>query len=438
MSDKKGSQLPFGPILQNTIFPIVTLGVTSQTSFNDIIGSLTPYFNDIHVTGGTYTAGTTTFTNNTGGTFSISGYSTGGTSNISDSIYTVNNNLNANNTTTATTSICIYGVNVFTGVTNTNLATKLPQPVTGKSVKIINNGLTTLAVYPSNIGGRINNLPINTPAQIPADGKLYEFICIVNPLPGIWTFSAPATAQYDSGEMSISITAHTSGSFNPVITGYNQQYVGNTKMFNSFNYGYNGKNKSNIQGGQFGDTYYLSFRPDTPWLGIAKIKVYTNIIDNYDYSAEINVFGAGEADYYSLFDGSLLTNGASYSGAELFNFNLSNKIAGSATTATTIHTSANIGDNGTLWGEKVANTDSNSKVSFDGTYGTFIGNKSISTIPYPYSGTYDDSGNYIATGDDVELFYSSYISFQIQPLGSIYNYGVIPDFKFRFVIEYYS
>jgi hypothetical protein len=43
----------------------------------------------------------------------------------------------------------------------------------------------------------------------------------------------------------------------------------------------------------------------------------------------------------------------------------------------------------------------------------------------------------LATGDDVELFYSSYISFQIQPLGSIYDYGVIPDFKFRFVIEYY-
>ncbi len=35
---------------------------------------------DITVTGGTYAAGTATFTNNTGGTFSVSGFSTGGTS----------------------------------------------------------------------------------------------------------------------------------------------------------------------------------------------------------------------------------------------------------------------------------------------------------------------------------------------------------------------
>ena len=400
---------------------------------------------EVFVTGGTYTAGTATFANNTGGTFSVTGFYTGSTgggeTNISDALYTVNNNLKASGTTTATTSVCIYGVNVFTGVTSTNLATKLPQPITGKSVKIVNNGLTTLAVYPSNIGGRINNLPINTPAQIPADGKLYEFICIVNPLPGIWTFSAPATAQYDSGEMSISISARTSGGFNPVITGYNSAYVGNTVSFNGFNYGYNGKNKSNIQSSQFGSTYYLSFRPDTPWLGIAKIKVYTNIIDNYDYGAEVRVMGSGEADYYSLFDGSLLTNGASSSNTQLFRFYLHNKIAGTATTATTIHTSANIGDNGTLWGERVANADAYSNVSFDDTYGTFIGNKTIGTIPFPFTNlSYwtDASGNEILTGDDVELFYSSYISFQIQPLGSVYNYGLIPNFKFRFVIEYYQ
>ena len=438
MSDKKISQLATGPLALNTTFPIVTLGVTSQTSFNDVISSLTPYFRDIHVTGGTYTAGTTTFTNNTGGTFSVSGYSTGGSSNISDAIYTVNNNLNANNTTTATTSVCIYGVNVFTGVTNTNLATKLPQPVTGKSVKIINNGLTTLAVFPSNIGGQINNLPINTPALIPADGKLYEFICIVNPLPGIWTFTAPATGQYDSGEISISITARTSSGFNPVISAYDSTRVGNTLEFNSSNYGYNGKAKSNIQQRQFGGAYYLSFRPDTPWLGIAKVKVYTNLIDDEDNNTEVRVNASGEADYYSLFDGSLLTNGPSSSNTQIFRFGLNNKIAGTAVPASTTHTSINVGDNGTQWGEKVANTDIDSDVSFDATQGGFVGNKTLGNIAYPFNGTYDDSGNFIATGDNVELFYSSYISFQIQPLGSIYDYGIIPDFKFRFVIEYYQ
>jgi hypothetical protein len=397
---------------------------------------------DIFITGGTYDNGTTTFTNNTGGTFDVIGYYTGST-NISDALYTVNNNLDANNTTTATTSVCIYGVNVFTGVTNTNYATKLPQPVTGKSVKIINNGLTTLAVYPSNIGGQVNNLPIDTPAQIPADGKLYEFICIVNPMPGIWTFSPPATAQYDSGEMSISISARTIDNYyNPVITAYDSTHVGNTRIFNSNNYGYNGRNKPSVKDGFGGDgAYYLSFRPETPWKGIAKIKVYTNLIDDEDNNAEVTVFGSGQADYYSPFDGSIVTNGQATSGSELFNFNLRNKIAGTAVPGSTIHTSANIGDDGTIWGEKVANTDSYSNVSFNNTYGSFIGNKTLGTVVFPFNNlsSYPDaSGNQISQGDNVELFYSSYISFQIQPLGAVYNYGVIPDFKFRFVIEYYQ
>jgi len=424
---------------------------TGVTTFRNNTGgtfNVTGYYTgstaaEVFVTGGTYTAGTATFANNTGGTFSVTGFYTGSTgggeTNISDALYTVNNNLKASGTTTATTSVCIYGVNVFTGVTSTNLATKLPQPITGKSVKIVNNGLTTLAVYPSNIGGRINNLPINTPAQIPADGKLYEFICIVNPLPGIWTFSAPATAQYDSGEMSISITAKTSNGFNPVISAYNSAYVGNTKNFNGSNYGYNGKNKPSIQQSIFNNIYYLTFRPDTPWLGIAKIKVYTNLI-NGD-ATEIRLGGSGEADYYSPFDGSLLDNGPSSSGNLLFRFYLNNKISGTAVTGSTVHTSANIGDNGTSWGEKVANTDSYSNVSFDSTYGTFVGNKTLGTVPFPYTNlSYwtDESGNEIVTGDNVELFYSSYLSFQIQPFNGVHDYGVIPDFKFRFVIEYYS
>ena len=57
------------------------LNVTGTTSSGTI--SATTYQNlptDIRVTGGTYTAGTATFTNNTGGTFSVSGFTTGGTS----------------------------------------------------------------------------------------------------------------------------------------------------------------------------------------------------------------------------------------------------------------------------------------------------------------------------------------------------------------------
>ena len=459
---------------------------------------------EVYVTGGTYNSGTAMFTNNTGGTFNVDGFFTGSTAlsdlgfsisalptkiiyqnvslpedsyitynsplviaggynltipsstilqvieqvgsesnvnNISDAIYTVNKNLNANNTSTATTSVMVYGVNVFTGVTPTNFATKLPQPVTGKSVKVINNGSTLLHIFPSNIGGRINNLPIDNAAVIPPDGNLYEFICIENPLPGAWTFSAPATGQYDSGEITMSATSIGVGS-NPVVTAYDSDVYGMIQTFFNGTVSYNGKNKparqvspSFIINGSNPYNRALFFRPETPWKGIAKIKMYTNlipvIVDEEEISyGEIRLMGSG---YYTKYiaDTGEEAGGDENSTNELFVTNLSNRITGSASTGTTIYTSANIGDPGTIWGEKVANADSYSNVSIGSNVeGTFIGNKSIETTLYSGSNSY-------LQGKMIEKYYSSYISFQFNLLPYI-NYGTIPDFKFRFIIEYYQ
>jgi hypothetical protein len=67
----------------------------------------------------------------------------------------------------------------------------------------------TISVHPSNVGGKINNLPVDTPLVVPNDGKAYEFICTENPLPGGWNVvSPPATGQYNGVEITIS---HTNG-----------------------------------------------------------------------------------------------------------------------------------------------------------------------------------------------------------------------------------
>ena len=69
-------------VLFNTVTGLTTNGnltVTGTTSSGVI--SATTYQNlplDIRVTGGTYSSGTATFTNNTGGTFTVTGFSTGG------------------------------------------------------------------------------------------------------------------------------------------------------------------------------------------------------------------------------------------------------------------------------------------------------------------------------------------------------------------------
>lgn len=77
-----------------------TGGLTANTF------SATTYQNlplDIRVTGGTYTAGTAVFTNNTGGTFSVSGFSTGSTSSTTFTGGTVSGATNFINGLSATT-----------------------------------------------------------------------------------------------------------------------------------------------------------------------------------------------------------------------------------------------------------------------------------------------------------------------------------------------
>jgi hypothetical protein len=377
-----------------------------------------------------------------------------GSMNISDTLYTVNTALSASGSTQSTTSVCSYGVNVFEYVTLSNIAAKLPQPVTGKSVRVINNGNTLLKMYPSNVGGQINNLPINEPAIIPPDGNLYEFICIKNPLPGAWTFSTPATGQYDSGEVEISIDLSNPY---PVVTAINSEKYGYISGGSGGTMNYNSKNKPSqwlpsgfvIGGYNGGDANFgVYFRPETPWNCISKIKVYTNLIQAYDeYEEEINMGGdvnilaCGRYEYYKLNNPTQLVgnNGGAISQG-LFNFYTNKTIAGTATTGSSPYTSTNIGDPGTLWGEIVksetttpiyAGVDAGS-IGAAGEYeGTFIGNKSLGNEPYPFTGTPGTP-----QGTLIEKYYSSYISFQMSVVPYV-GTGTIPDLKFRFVIEYY-
>jgi hypothetical protein len=102
-------------------------GIVSANQFNGLVMSATTYENlpiDIFVTGGTYSDGTTTFTNNTGGTFNVNGFYTGATNNNNNQYvtgFTYNNNTftisdNSGSTFNAT-------INTVTGLTvNGNLS----------------------------------------------------------------------------------------------------------------------------------------------------------------------------------------------------------------------------------------------------------------------------------------------------------------------------
>ena len=331
--------------------------------------------------------------------------------------------LTATGTSQATTQTTLnYGINVFTTITNTNYAARLPIANTGQVVTIVNNTTSSLALHPSMIGGSINNT-VNGVASVPADGKAYSFYCIKNPLPGAWTWSAPAIGQFESDNITINISSGTGfGGNNPLISAYDNIVKNILTGTTSFNAGYNGKNKGLVLGIPTSpDAIY--FKPATPWNNITKIKVYTNATaPSYMF-----VMANGEIDYYDISTNVIVNNGPSVGGSFGFNYNLSNTVAGTPINGGFIQ--PYIGAPGTRWGEFVVTAP-------------IMGTSNNSTFTSSVIGD-QDFGNQLFTGTMppqyigqlVNAFYSAYISFQMQPMYGV-AYGANQAFQFKFIIEY--
>ena len=242
------------------------------------------------------------------------------------SIQTVRNGLTAEGTSDATTSVMEYAVNVFTTATPSDDSTKLPQPTTGRTTKIINNSSRIMRVYPSNVGGKINNLSIDEPILIPNDGKVYEFICTLNPLPGNWnTVSAPATAQKVFAEIEVS---HTSGA---VTTLMGTKTATLQTGFPTFTY--DGSGNLVLTGDQI-----TELLPTT----LIKTKIYTNVLDS-DLS--------GDEVYFEMrTNNKTVPPGLNQSIVSILDFGLGN---GQQAPVATLNVPANVGDTGTYFREDV-------------------------------------------------------------------------------------
>ena len=191
----------------------------------------------------------------------------------SDVVINTRYGLSAQGTTVNTTSLLEYGINVFTTVTLTNYATKLPQPTTGKGVIVVNKGSIPLYVYPSNPGGEINNLGVDQPAVVPADGNAYTFYCIENPQPGQWSVTGLLGAQFQINPQSASTINHVNGV---------QTLVNGWSSFASGAYGpfYTGSGLGlNIPSGGSGvtsDYYVTGYTAQVPTRTAVAIKWQTN------------------------------------------------------------------------------------------------------------------------------------------------------------------
>jgi hypothetical protein len=259
----------------------------------------------------------------------------------------------ANGVNSATTLVLQYGVNVIETSTQTNFACKLPQPVTGKRVIVVNKSTFPVSLFPSNVGGQINNYPIDAPANIPPDGKAYDFICIENPLPGAWVWSPPAIGQYDSGEITATTTSSAFGRYiaaaavagGPTFAGEKDGFFATSGV------AVNGLNQPLISepsppAAIPNSTYIPNFKPATYWNSIVKIKVYTNIVPSVGSEPGFAII-SGSA--FNLYDppNPYQTFDLSANSPYIDIFTLSNAINGSASPGLT----TNIGDAGTAWGE---------------------------------------------------------------------------------------
>jgi hypothetical protein len=218
-----GLTTPFtgGTVSGDTIF---LSGLTANTI------SASTYLNlpiDVFVTGGTYSAGTATFTNNTGGTFTVTGfdsqdlYITGGTFDKNTETLTLTNNTGGTVVVTGFTDVYVTGATYLNGsATFTNNSgttftlTGLTTPFTGGTVSgdtIFLNGLTantiSAATYQNLPGGLLYFVSTSTPTATQSGDRWFnlntgvEVVWIEDGDSNQWVqpFSVPGPLSPDAG-----------------------------------------------------------------------------------------------------------------------------------------------------------------------------------------------------------------------------------------------
>ena len=191
-----------------------------------------------------------------------------------------------------TTASLNFGLNLITVATSASYCAKLPQPVTGKSVTVINKSGIELKLFPSNVGGDINGIT-NGFIIIPSDGRSYVFNCYENPLPGGWSVVTQdsTTTILSSGVISSSLNGWLNPTDQPYVWSFinqNYQATGSGASMNT-HYSFLNYNQYGIVGpNQVG---YINYSPNGAgsWIlpsnpgTLTSIKIITNLKYDTNY-----------------------------------------------------------------------------------------------------------------------------------------------------------
>ena len=277
----------------------------------------------------------------------------------------------------------------------------------------------SILVFPSVVGGEINGV-VNGFASIPNDGRAYIFYCTDNPLPGAWTWSPPATTQYDSGEITCDTIAGPGvGRYNVGISNnYHQQADsgGATTTFWVFDCQVRdliATYAPDFEAVSSGDTGGVSGTAlSANIMNVTKIKIYTNAhVSGGWIFAGLNV-ACGTTIYDSASPGgNFITNGpaSALSGVVSTTGETWDVVPGATLPINTL--APNIGDPGTYY----VQWDPSMTSGFDANY--------INLGPAQYIGPHTNPGEHV--------WYSGAWNFFIKPDVAF------TDFKYRFIIEYY-
>lgn len=149
------------------------------------------------------------------------------TLNVRDIVIT-QTNVAANGITSADATLLTAGTNLVTSSSTSNIALRLPAPVFAMVVGIVNNSTNALELFPHSSGGSVSGGSAGASYTIPADGLLYTFTCVQNPVVGVWTVTLPinyfrktvvVNMVADGTHGTSGISTSTAANYNPTVTG---------------------------------------------------------------------------------------------------------------------------------------------------------------------------------------------------------------------------
>lgn len=109
----------------------------------------------------------------------------------------------ADGTDINTTAILDSGLNVISVATSNDKAVRLPSPLFGKVVNIVNTSGVDIFVFPYDATSSIYGKPVGEHVIVPSDGLMYTFTCVQNPNVGVWVFVTPAGASGNTDRITV-------------------------------------------------------------------------------------------------------------------------------------------------------------------------------------------------------------------------------------------